>query len=157
MSVTEHLTAAERDVAAKIASKRAGQEKFDNLRAQAGRLLAEATAVAILYDLGDLPIEQVRAVQKLIAVDLRDLPLSPEGDDFRDLANDLISLTEAIDPLISAIGEHARYHASLGTITKRDHEHCFATVIRDAIEGNALCCLEQCAEAADQEMLEAAE
>lgn len=157
MTITEAPTAAEREVAAKIASRRAAQEKFANLLAHVGRLLAEAQDVAILFELGALPIERVRAAQKFIGIDFRDLPLSPEADDFRALGDDMIALADAIDPMISAVGTEAKYKAVPGTITKSDHEYYFANIIKNGIEGSALCLIEQCAEAAEEEMMEAAE
>jgi hypothetical protein len=157
MSDTEVLTAAEREVAAKIAADREARQKFDYLLSQAYMALNQAYQVAVLRKLGDICAEQARTAMLLCCIDLRSLPLVPEADDFRQLSDDLDAIAGAVDPLISAIGEEARYKAVPGTITKKDHEHYFESVVRNAIEGNALCCIEQCAEAADEELMEAAE
>jgi hypothetical protein len=157
MTVTDTQTAAEREVAAKIASRREAERKFDSLLTRAHQVLGEAYQIAVARELGDICVEQAFAAMRLCGVDLHTLPLSPEPDDFRELADDLVAIADAIDPLISAIGEEAKYKAVPGTITTKDHEYYFASVIKDSIEGSALCMIEQCAEAAEEEMMEAAE
>lgn len=92
------------------------------------------------------------AVQKLADLKLHKIPMFPDPSDFRKLQDDLTAIWEIIDPLIEAIGQHARENS----IAPFDLE-LFKCQLQSALEGNATYELETQAELLIEERMEAAE
>lgn len=92
------------------------------------------------------------AAKKLATIKLHTIPTFPNPSDFRAVQDDLTVLWEIIDPVIEAIGRHARENTSHSFDLD-----LFRDQLRGALEGNATYELETQAEAIIEDRLEAAE
>lgn len=120
------------------------RKQFDDLLHQAAQLLAQAEQVAILGGLSDIEKQQAHAANQIAGVDFYGIKQPAWPADFERLNVDLRYIATVVDPLILAIGKEAK--ANSNAITDADVSGHFKDVIWNAIDGNALHCLEQAAQ-----------
>lgn len=119
--------------------------KFDELKAQAAKLLLEAGQ---LYHIPDHCIAQVRAAAGLCGLDLHRIPVIPEPHDARSVADDLRAVALHSDALVEAIGDHLAENFN-GVDRK-----LFKDVLSNAIDGEALFDCEAAAQRLEEEYAE---
>lgn len=127
--------------AVKIETRRS----FEALKNEAARLLQQAYEVAALGGLSDTEAQQALAASKIAGVTFRPITLPVDAQDFERLADDLRHVAGSVDALITAIGADAESNSH--ACTAKDFKDYFSGVIANAIDGNALWVLEECADA----------
>jgi hypothetical protein len=124
------------------------RRRFSDLRLAASKLLTEAETVAL--GLSDIEVQQVRAAGKLCGANFYSIAGQADAQDFKRLREDLEHVARSVDPLIEAIGEEARTNTP--GADRNDFKERFDKVIESAITGFATSVLDDCANAAQEEI-----
>lgn len=121
------------------------RRSFEALKNEAARLLQQAYEVAALGGLSDTEAQQALAASKIAGVTFRPITIPVDAQDFERLADDLRHVAAVVDQLFAAIGADAESNSTV--CTAMDFKAHFSGVIANAIEGNTLWVLEECADA----------
>jgi len=111
--------------------RKVSQQRFAGLMSQIGTL-----ASTVGWDAAYVEPHQralAECIQKLAGLELHRIDLVPVAEEGELVAQNLYGIATAVDPLIKAIGEHARYN--LG-IPDKDMD-VFEDVVVKAIDGDA--------------------
>lgn len=124
------------------AERTAALHRFATLRLQAMDLMKQAAAI------DGIPAHfqaQADTISGLCAIKLATITGEPDAEDFLALRDDLEAIAGKVDPLLLAVGKHAKANSSVVDLD------LFKDVARSAIDGNACYELTAASERADEE------
>jgi hypothetical protein len=128
----------------------AAEQRFNEKRIAAYRLLEEAVQEALRGGLDTIYLNQVRAAAALAGAIFAPITHG-DATDFSRLRKDLAFIAEKVDPLIEAIGEEAQVKApTRGELSDIDFDD-FRRPLFKALDGQALFVLDRLAEEAERE------